>query len=221
MILAVVGAKGGVGRSTVALNLGSALDGVVVDADLSMADLPAPHGPDLHDVLADRATPVEAVREDGAFRLLPCGRTLAGARGADHAALPDVLRAVERAYGPVVVDCPAGTGGGVGLVLQAADASVVVTTPDPVATADAARSRAQARAFDAPLAAVAVTRADDAVPTAALEALLGGPVAAVPESPAVATAMRNGQPVAGVAPESDAVRAFERLAALVQRSCRS
>ena len=85
MILAVTAGKGGVGKSTVAYNLGAELDAVVIDADLGMADLPTTHGPDLHDVLADRATPLEAVREEGPVDLLPCGRSLAGARAADPA----------------------------------------------------------------------------------------------------------------------------------------
>jgi hypothetical protein len=84
------------------------LDAVAVDADLAMADLPEGHGPDLHDVLADRARPVEAVREGGPVALLPCGRELAGARAADPTALIDTVDAVARRYGRVVIDSPAG-----------------------------------------------------------------------------------------------------------------
>ncbi|MFW5973812.1 MAG: P-loop NTPase, partial [Natrialbaceae archaeon] len=73
MILAVTAGKGGVGKSTVAYNLGAELDAVVVDADLGMADLPGSRGPDLHDVLAGRASPLEAVREAGPVPILPCG----------------------------------------------------------------------------------------------------------------------------------------------------
>ncbi|MEF8821901.1 MAG: P-loop NTPase, partial [Halovenus sp.] len=77
MILTVTAGKGGVGKSTVAYNLAAELDAVVVDADLGMADLPTSRGPDLHDVLAGRASATEAVREGGPVKLLPCGRSLA------------------------------------------------------------------------------------------------------------------------------------------------
>ncbi|MWG34598.1 P-loop NTPase [Halomarina oriensis] len=199
MIVAVTGGKGGVGKSTVAYNLGAELDAVVVDADLGMADLPTGHGPDLHDVLAGRADAVEAVREDGPVDLLPCGRSLAGAHAADPRRLVDTLAAVERVSGPVVVDCPAGLGSDVGLPLLAADASLLVTTPDRIALADAVRARALARELDAGLLAVALNRADPDAPVDHVEETFGAPVVPVPERAAIARGTANGLPARQVA----------------------
>ena len=220
MILAVTAGKGGVGKSTVALNLAAELGAVAVDADLAMADLPSARGPDLHDVLAGRADPVEAVRDCGPVAVLPCGRSLAGARAVDPAALVDAAEAVAREYGRTVVDAPAGLHGDAGLPLLAADACVVVTCPTEAALTDAIRARELARALDAPLARVVLNRAGDA-DTDTVATRLGGPVTRVPESDAVARANRAGLPVASVAPDALAARQFERLAAAVHSAMRS
>lgn len=218
MILAVVGGKGGVGKSTVAYNLAAALDAAVVDGDLGMADLPERRGPDLHDVLAGRADAPEAVDESGPVPLLPCGRTLAGARAVEPRRLVSALAAVRDAYGAVVVDCPAGLSADVGLALVAADACVLVTTHERAAVADALRARALARELDAGLARVVVNRAEE---TADLHRVLGAPAFAVPESRALARAQAHGHPVTAVAPSDPAAVAIEELAAAVQRSVRS
>jgi septum site-determining protein MinD len=218
MILAVTGGKGGVGKSTLAFELGAALDAVVVDADVGMADLPTGRGPDLHDVLAGRADAVEAVREGGPVRLLPCGRSLSGARAADVRRLGDALRAVERTYGDVVVDCPAGMRADAGVPLAVADACVVVASPRPYALADAVRTRELARELDAGLVAVAVNRAVADPPEAVFEEVLGAPAVTVPADPRVARAVETGRPVCRVAPSSRAGRAVSSLARAVERS---
>ncbi|WP_436925444.1 MinD/ParA family ATP-binding protein [Halosimplex amylolyticum] len=220
MIVAVVGGKGGVGKSTVAYNLGAHLGGVVVDADLAMADLPADRGPDLHDVLAGRADPAEAVREGGPVALLPCGRSLAGARACDPTALVETVERVSHEYGRVVVDCPAGMCGDVGLGLLVADACVLVTEPAPPALGDALRARALARELDAGLAAVVLNRASEASPTDVIARELGGPVTTIPESDAVADAQASGVPVGEHAPDAPATAAFADLADAVERACR-
>jgi septum site-determining protein MinD len=219
VILAVTGGKGGVGKSTVAYNLGAELDAVVVDGDLGMADLPDARGPDLHDVLAGRASPVEAVREGGPVALLPCGRTIAGARAGDPTRLVAALEAVERAYGTVVVDCPAGLGSDVGLPLLAADACLVVTTPEAVAMTDALRVRELARELDAGLVRVVVNRCEKEPPAAAR--VFGAPTVTVPVSDAVVRAQANGLPVGAVAPDAVPSARFRALARAVQTDCNS
>jgi len=218
MILAVAGGKGGVGKTTVALNLARELDAVLVDADLGMADVPASRGPDLHDVLAGRAAPVEAVREDGPVDVLPCGRSLSGARAVETTALVAAVERVDRAYGGCVVDCPAGLSADAGLPLLAAGLCVLVTTPDRVSLPDAVRTWALANELDAGVARVALNRAGDDPPTDRVERALGAPTVVIPDSRTVAAATASGRPVAAVASNAPAVDRFRALADGV-RSC--
>jgi septum site-determining protein MinD len=215
MIIAVTAGKGGVGKSTVTLNLAHALDAVAVDADLSMADLPAGRGPDLHDVLAGRADPLEAVHEGDAVDILPCGRSLAGARATDPEALADALARVDTRYGGAVVDCPAGLRSDVGVPLLAADCCLLVTRPTAPALADALRVRELARAVETPLAGVVVNYFESGGTDPIADAL-GAPVHTMPESAPLARAQRAGRPVGDVHPDSPAAANFDRLADAVQ-----
>ncbi len=216
MILAVTGGKGGVGKSTVALNLGYELDAVVVDADLAMADLPAARGPDLHDVLAGRAQPLEAVSRVGNVAILPCGRTLAGARACNLTEFVGVIEQVADEREHVVIDCPAGMSADAGLPLVVAEACVLVTVPQTFALADAVRTRALARHLDAGLLRVVLNRVRDGPPVETVEQTLGAPVTTMPESETLADAQRHGRPVATTAPESEPVEQFAELGRAVR-----
>ena len=216
MIVTVAGGKGGVGKTTVAFNLAAELDAVAVDADLGMADLPGGRGPDLHDVLAGRAAPLEAIRRNGSVAVLPCGRTLAGTRTADPRRLVETVRRIDDEYGAVVVDSPAGMAADVGLALYVADLCVLVTTPEEPGVADALRTKALARELDAGLRAVALNRCGPDPPVAPVRKAFGAPVVPIPESDTLARAQRNGRPIRAITPEGEAVDRLEELAGRVR-----
>ncbi|MFB6242636.1 MAG: MinD/ParA family protein [Halobaculum sp.] len=223
MILAVCSGKGGVGKSTLTYELAGALDALAVDADLGMADLPRGRGPDLHDVLAGRAAPAEAVR-GGPVDVLQCGRSLSGARAVDLGDLAAVVAAVTEDR-DAILDCPPGLRADVGVPLALADACLLVTSTRRWALADAIRTRAVARDVDAGLAAVAVSRADTAgdtstdPPVAVVREVLSAPTTVVPESSLLSDLSSGGPPVVDRAPDSDAAAAIRDLAETI-RACR-
>ncbi|MCU4741394.1 chromosome partitioning protein ParA [Natronoglomus mannanivorans] len=221
MIVAVAGGKGGVGKSTTAWNLGRELDAVVVDADLATADLPPGTGPDLHDVLAGRVEPTDAVEEVGPVTLLPCGRTLCGARASRLEDLGRVLERVERTWGRVVVDCPAGLARDVGVELQSADLTVLVTTPDRVAMVDAVRTAELAQKLRTPVAAAVLNRANPERHGPIADRFgraLGVEVTLVERQAAVADAQARWTPVRDHAADAQAVEAYRSVADRLERA---
>jgi len=222
MIVAVAGGKGGVGKSTIAWNVGAELDAVVVDVDLTTPDIPNGRGPDLHDVLVGRASPLAAVEQIGSVTALPAGRSLAGARASDLRALPDVLEQLERHYGQVLVDCPAGLARDVGIALNAADVTLLVTGEAHAALLAAMQTRALARDLETPIAAVVVNRVTDPADTGlcgAVEDEFSAPVTVVPEAAAVARTVFEGQTVRDVSSDTAVLDPIAAIADQL-RACR-
>lgn len=220
MILAISGGKGGVGKSTVALNLAASTRGLLVDADLTMADLPSNGGPDLHDVLGEESSPTAAVQQIGGVFAVPCGRSLQGARASDLTSLPGVLKTLATHYDPVIVDCPAGLRADAGLPLYAADAAILVTEPETAAVSDTIRTRELARELGAGLLRVVVNRAPTDFQIDPIRRSLGAPVVTIPQNSTLARAQESGLPVAAIAPNAEPVSVFDRLGDTVQ-SCSS
>lgn len=220
MIIAVAGGKGGVGKTTVSLNLGWELDAVIVDGDLATTDLPQNRGPGIHDVLAGRVDPVDAVERIGPVHVLSASHAVEGARASDLQRFPETISLLERSYGTVVIDCPAGLAQDIGVFLDSADFTVLVTTPKPAARADAARTRELAVELGTPLSTVVVNQIFDETYNgesfddllAEIEAGLRAETIPIPYQTNVAAAQEKGKPIGTLVPDSEAAKQFKALA---------
>ncbi|HOX05729.1 MAG TPA: P-loop NTPase [Planctomycetota bacterium] len=148
--VAVTGGKGGVGKSSLAANLGLALAAagrrtLLVDADLGLASADLLLGVRPRATLAEVALDGLEVRE-ALVPVAPRLDLLPGASGvADLADLTPVARqtliaslaGLDGEYDVLLVDTAAGAGEQVRAFLRAADRVLAVTTPDPAAVTDA------------------------------------------------------------------------------------
>jgi flagellar biosynthesis protein FlhG len=162
-VLAVVSGKGGVGKTSLAVNLaiGLAAAGrriLLLDADIGLANVDLllgqrPRG-HLGHVLAGRMTLAEVVQEGpagiawipGASQMPALARIGQKRRDAVLESLSDL----ETQHDLVVLDAPAGIGPGVLALARQADELVLVTTPEPTSIVDAYALLKAAAASGAP-----------------------------------------------------------------------
>jgi septum site-determining protein MinD len=218
-VCTVAGGKGGVGKTTAAVNLAAAFeeagyDVVVVDADLGMANL-APMltvEPDdtIHRVLAGDATVSDALTDvEGGITVVPGEQRLEAFAEADPAKLKTVTRTLRNAYDVVIVDTGAGLSHEMTVPLGLADGVVLVTTPEEVAVADAAKTSDLTDRVGGDVVGAVLNRATTETEVAEIAAGLDvGLLAVVPEDvPATET-----EPLVLNAPDSPAADAFRQLA---------
>lgn len=148
--IAVAGGKGGVGKSTVAVNLGMALsmagrDVILLDADLGMANVDVLLGltPSRHiGHLLDGNCTLEdlLLTAPHGLRVIPAGsgaRRLAQLDNGEHAA---IIRAFDELAQPpqyLLVDTAAGLSDNVAMLAAAADDVVLVVCDEPASLTDA------------------------------------------------------------------------------------
>jgi septum site-determining protein MinD len=184
MICAVTSGKGGVGKSTVSLELAALLAAPVVDADLTMADLCLDTHTTLHDVLCANCSPFDALhRMAGDILILPGGKTLAGARAADISRIKPTLEALEQTFGTIIIDCPAGLAVDAGLPLAVADVCLIIASPESYALRDAIKIRELAETLQSGIAGIIINQCHHEPDTDFYRNILQAPIHTLPYEP--------------------------------------
>ncbi|MFB6184986.1 MAG: MinD/ParA family protein [Haloarculaceae archaeon] len=222
-VCTVAGGKGGVGKTTTAVNVAAALeqagyDVVVIDADLGMSNLSAMLGVDvdtsIHEILAGGRAVSDALQQAQAgITIVPGEQSLEAFADADPANLKKVVKTLRNAYDVVIVDSGAGLSHETTVPLGLADGIVVVTTPDEVAMGDAAKTRELADRLDGTVLGTLVTRVKENTDVEALESAVDvSLLATVPEDVAATV----DEPLVLNSPRSPAAEAYKKFANVLE-----
>ncbi|AEH36629.1 MinD/ParA family ATP-binding protein [Halopiger xanaduensis] len=226
-VYAIASGKGGVGKTTTTVNIGTALAQAgkrvaVVDVDLGMANLAGfvslnPDSTTLHDVLAG-----DAEIEDATYRLadnivaVPSGTGLDEYAEASPEGLGDVVAELRAAYDYVFLDVGAGISHETVLPLGLADSVLVVSTPEPAAVQDSKKTIELTARAGGEVAGLVVTRTHphsdisyEEIASRLEIPLLG----TIPEDSAARESVYAGTPLVVYEPEGPAAIAYRTLAA--------
>ncbi len=229
-ILAVGSGKGGVGKTTVAVNLAVALAQMgakvgLLDADvygpnipmmMGVSHMPGPRGSKLVPPVA------YGVEVMSMGFMIPPGEALIWRGPMLHSAIRQLFTDVE--WGDldyIVVDLPPGTGDAQLTLAQSVPlvGGIIVSTPQRVALSDATRGLAAFRKLEVPVLGIVENMAGEVFGVGGGEEAanqLGVPfLGRVFLDPAIRTGGDAGQPVVAVDPDSPQSEAFRRLAQAV------
>jgi septum site-determining protein MinD len=226
--ITVASGKGGVGKTTIAANLGVALaqfgkDVTILDTDIEMANLELLFGIEgmkttLHHVLAGQGPISDAIYEgpDG-VKIIPAGVSLEGLRNADPDVLENVLEDLIEQTEILILDSPAGLGKSAVTSLAVGQELLLIANPEISSMSDALKTKIVAKKLGAHILGVVLNRAGTDTTDLTIEEvqtiLEVTVVATVPEDPEVRRASSSGVPLVIRSPNSPAALAIKKLAA--------
>ena len=221
-VCTVAGGKGGVGKTTTAVNIAAAVeeegyDIVVIDADLGMANLAAmlevEPEESIHEVLkGGNAVSAALTDVQGGITIIPGEQSLEAFADADPAKLKSVVRTLRNAYDVVLVDTGAGLSHETTVPLGLADGIILITTPDDVAVGDAVKTAELAGRVGGEVLGTVLNRVTAETDVEGITERFENPLLAVIPDDVGAT---ETEPLVLNAPDSPAADAFRQLSALL------
>ncbi|MEM2139105.1 MAG: cell division ATPase MinD [Candidatus Woesearchaeota archaeon] len=226
--IVIASSKGGVGKTTTAINLGTALtqfsrDVILVDANLSTPNvslyLGAPNVPiTLHDVLNKNKKITDAMYMSAhGLKIIPASISVKESNKIDYKKLEQLIKSLSGLAEFVIIDTSAGLTDEAITGLKIGDEIIVVSTPELPAVSDALRTIKKAKELGKKVSGLILTRVyEDELELSKkdIEAILETPVMAIiPEDETMREAVRMKSPITHSHPNSAASTSYKELAA--------
>jgi len=226
-VYTIASGKGGTGKTTVAVNLGTMLSQLgketfLMDADIGMANVGLILGLQdapvtLHEILAGKGTLNEAIYEGPAgLKVVPSGLSLQGFQQADPERIRDVMGEIIKRCEFLLIDAPAGISKDGVVPLAVADEVILVVNPELSSIVDALKTKILTEVVGGQVLGTIINRVDQDkvdVITKKMEKVLGVKVLGIiPEDPNVRRASAAKTPIVIKYPSSPATQAIKRIA---------
>lgn len=226
-LIALASGKGGVGRTTIAANLGIALSElgkstIIIDASLTTPDLALLFKLEksvytVNDALAGEATLSEILYTGPkGVQIAPAAVTLEQIRKARPERMAELLRAVPEKTDFVIIDAPSGLRRETIAALRAAREVLLVTAPDMISVSDCMKTRLIAEFLGLTPIGMILNRVrgeEFEIKSKEIKTILNVPVLAeIPEDESVKRALNQGKPLLVLDPKSPAAKAIMGLA---------
>ena len=227
-IFTVTSGKGGVGKTTTAINLGAALNAlgkevIIVDANLTTPNvglhLGAPIVPvNLNHVMQGKAKVTDAIYEhESGTKIIPSSLSVKELRKINHEKLKDVAKKLKSIADFVILDSAAGLGVEAASSIEAADELIIVTNPEITAVTDALKTARLAQELGKQVRGVIVARVSGSkheMSVGNIKEMLDLPIlGVVPEDKRILASLRHKDAVLHIYPYSRASLAYKKIAA--------
>jgi len=224
-VYVIISGKGGVGKTTSAINLGSTLNTlgkevIIVDANLTTPNiglhLGSPIVPiTLNHVMNNKAKVEEAIYEhESGTKILPSSLSLNEIKKINHDKLVDVCKKLRKISDFTILDSSAGLGEEARAAIKASDELIIITNPEISAVTDALKTIKIAEEMKKPIAGVIVTRHDGtnlSMELSTIKDMLEIPILGViPEDRSIKESQRIKNAVVYTHPKSKPARAYQK-----------